>query len=166
MAANHSPDDPVGLRLAMRQWASGITVVTVDYQGVQHGMTVSSFTSISLSPPTVLVSLERVTRTHDLVMQSGSFGITIISSRQKEIADRFAGLETEEQNRFAGLETHTLVSGAPFLVGGLSYFDCRVLATHQVGTHTLVIGEVLAVKVENGGRPLIYYNRRYHQLQD
>lgn len=166
MSSNHSPEDPVGLRLAMRQWASGITVVTVDYEGVQHGMTVSAFTSISLSPPTVLVSLEQITRTHNLVLKAGSFGITILSNQQKAIADRFAGRETEEKNRFAGLDTHTLISGAPFLVGGLSYFDCQVYATHRVGTHTLFIGEVLAAKIENGDGPLVYYNQRYHKLQD
>ena len=148
----------------MRQWATGVTVVSVLQQGIRHGMTVNSFTSLSLHPPLVLISLERGTRTHELLLESGFFGVTILSSHQQEISDRFAGRYSEEQDRYAGLETFTLISGAPFLEGGIAFFDCRVIHSHQAATHTLFIGDVMAVDVRQRHPPLIYYNRDYRGL--
>ena len=160
------PVDPNDLRLAMRRWVTGVTIVSVEYQGIQHGMTVSSFTSVSLEPPTILVSLERVARTHGLVLKAGSFGVTILSTEQEEVSDRFAGRKTEYENRFLNLKTHTLVSNAPFIDGGLAFFDCRVISTLDSGTHTLFVGEVLAVEFEDGEEPLLYYNQQYRRLRD
>ena len=148
----------------MRQWSTGVTIVSALYDGHQHGMTVSAFTSVSLDPPLVLVSLEQVTKTHKLVQEAGYFGVTILDQNQQEISDRFAGRLTELTDRFEGLETFTLVSGAPLLRRGLAWMDCRVVVTYQAGDHTVFIGEVLAVKSGEAGRPLIYYNRDYHHL--
>jgi flavin reductase (DIM6/NTAB) family NADH-FMN oxidoreductase RutF len=131
---------------------------------MRHGMTVSSFTSISLDPPLVLVSLAKDSRTHDLVQQSNIFGITLLNQSQDEISDRFAGRTTEDQDRFAELETFTLHTGAPFLNGGLSFLDCIVMASQGFGDNTLFIGEVVAVQVTQQSDPLIYYNRGYRRL--
>jgi flavin reductase (DIM6/NTAB) family NADH-FMN oxidoreductase RutF len=156
--------DPESMREAMRQWATGVTVVSSIYDGMRHGMTVSSFTSISLDPPLVLVSLAKEARTHDLVQRSNIFGITLLNQTQEEISDRFAGRTTENQDRYAGLETFALRTGAPFLSGGLSFLDCTVMASQDVGDNTLFIGEVIAVQVTQEGDPLIYYNRSYRRL--
>ena len=110
------------LRQAMRNWATGITIVTVEHEGVQHGMTVSSFTSISMEPPLISVSLYKASRTHELVCAADSFGITILAANQEEISNRFAGRIADTENRFENLETETLLSGAPFISGGLSFF--------------------------------------------
>lgn len=158
------PLDSETMRLAMRRWASGITVVTSIHGGERHGMTVSSFTSVSLTPPLVLVALEWGTRTHRLVKLSNIFGVTILSHQQHEVSDRFAGRQTEYTDRFHNLITYSLTTGASFLAGGLAGFDCRVVATHEAGNHTLFIGEVLAAKIEPDANPLIYYNRSYRQL--
>lgn len=157
--------DPHDLRLAMRRWATGVTVVTSKFNGIQHGMTVSSFTSVSLEPPTVLISLEKSTRTHELVLGSGFYGVTILANGQSEISDRFAGRQTEDQNRFIGLDTFTLETGVPLLADGLASFDCRVFSAYEVGSHTIFIGHVLASQIRmNENRPLIYYNRDYRIL--
>ena len=71
------------LRVAMRAWATGVTVVAAQYENILHGMTVSSFTSASLKPPLVLVSLEIGTRTHQFVEKAGTFGITILAHHSK-----------------------------------------------------------------------------------
>ncbi len=160
------PVDPLELRLAMRQWTTGVTIVSAQHQGVQHGMTVSSFTSVSLTPPTVLISLEKKTRTHEFVTKSGFFGVSMLSSDQQDISDRFAGRHTEDLDRFAGLDTTTLISGVPFLSAGLAYLDCQVITVHDSGTHTLFIGEVLSVRIGDPAAPLVYYDQQYHQLQD
>jgi len=152
------------VRRAMRQWATGVTIVSAQYQGRRHGMTVNSFTSLSLHPPLVLVSLEQTAQTHQLVQQAGHFGVTILGQSQREISERFAGRLTESGDRFSGLETFTLVSGAPLLTQGLAWFDCRVVATYPAGTHTIFVGEVIAVRDEAKEPPLLYYNRDYRQI--
>ena len=157
--------DPHDLRLAMRRWATGVTIVTSKMNEIKHGMTVSSFTSVSLDPPTVLISLEKTTRTHDLVQGSGLFGVTILGSGQAEISDRFAGRQTEYEDRFLGLDTFTLESGVPLLADGLASFDCRVVLAYEVGSHTIFIGDVLASQIKmNENKPLIYFNRDYRNL--
>jgi flavin reductase (DIM6/NTAB) family NADH-FMN oxidoreductase RutF len=145
-------------------WSTGVTVVTVQHNNRRHGMTVSSFTSLSLDPPLVLVSLEQITKTHRLVQQAGHFGVTILEENQKQISDRFAGRISEYRDRFDGLETFAMVSGAPMLTQGLAWLDCQVVVTYQAGNHTVFIGEVLAVKSRDTGQPLLYYNRDYRRL--
>ena len=159
--------DPNILREAMRRWATGVTIVSAQHNGQRHGMTVSSFTSVSLTPPLVLVSLEQSTRTHQLLLASGSFGVTILDASQQEISDQFAGRQTEEVDRFAGQEIHTLISGAPILNQYLTTMDCRVVSKISMGTHTIFIGEVIALEVNDDQQdPLIYFNRAYRKLQE
>lgn len=157
--------DPEALRVAMRMWATGITVVSSEHQGYRHGMTVSSFTSVSLDPPLVLVSLEHGRTTYHLIERSGKFGVSVLSQQHREISERFAGRQTEQDDRFAGLDTFTLVSNIPLLVGSLSALDCQVVSSYDVGTHTLFIGEVLSVSNSISGAPLIYFNQDYHYLE-
>lgn len=158
--------DPDALRQAMRCWSTGVAIVTAQHQSMRHGMTVSSFTSVSLQPPVVLVALEQSTRTHALVSASGFFGVSILSAGQKAISECFAGQECEDEDRFAGLETHSLVSGAPLITGSLAYLDCRVDAKYISGRNTLFIAEVLAAQAGEKEPPLIYFDRNYRLLQD
>ena len=158
--------DPEQLRLAMRAWTSGVTIVTASHAGEQHGMTVSSFTSIALEPPLIIVSLQTISRTHEFVAQSNAFGVTILAEGQREISDRFAGRLGEATDRLAGIETETLVTGAPFIKGGLAYLDCRVTQTIAVGTNTLFLAEVVAARGDGEGKPLVYQDRKYQQLVD
>jgi flavin reductase (DIM6/NTAB) family NADH-FMN oxidoreductase RutF len=158
--------DPEQLRAAMRAWSAGVTVVTALYEGIQHGMTVNSFTSISLDPALITISLQGSTRTHELVSKARIFGLTILSEEQAHISDLFAGrTSTDPQNRFADLQTETLVTGAPLIVGGLAWMDCRVIQTFEAGLNTLFIAEVLAARGTGEGKPLIYHNRVYWQLK-
>lgn len=149
----------------MRQWATGVTVVSASHAGRQHGMTVNSFTSVSLSPPLVLVSLERGRLTHELVNESGYFGVSILSQQHKEISERFAGRKTETSDRFEGLATIRLESDAPLLTDALAIFDCRVVGRYSIGTHTLFIGEVMAVQYRDDSPPLLYFNQDYRRME-
>jgi flavin reductase (DIM6/NTAB) family NADH-FMN oxidoreductase RutF len=152
------------LRQAMRFWATGVTIVTAAHAGVQHGMTVSSFTSVSLMPAQVLISLSQNTRTHDLIMRSHHFGISMLDSSQVELSDRFAGRVADDLNRLEGVETITLVSGTPLLKHGLAQLDCHVVTTIGSGTHTIFVGDVLSAQSGNDADPLIYYNRAYQKI--
>ena len=161
--------DPDSLRDVLRFWTSGVTIVAVKHDGMMHGMTVNSFTSLSLKPALVSISLEKVTRTHGLVQKAGAFAVSILSQDQRALSDRFAGRETEANDRFDGVETFSQETGSPILSEGLAFFDCRVAAMHDAGTHTLFIGEVLAVGLpspEKSQVPLVYFNRNYRRLSD
>ena len=156
--------DPENLRSAMRAWSAGVTVVTAVHEGERHGMTVNSFTSISLTPPLLTISLQQNTRTHELVMKSRAFGLTILAVDQVNVSDLFAGRMPEVEDRLATVKTETLVTGSPLIVGGLSWLDCRVVQTYDAGMTTLFIAEVVAAQGTGSGDPLIYHNREYWKL--
>ena len=151
------------LREVMRNWTTGVAIVSSEYQGNFHGMTVNSFTSVSVSPPIVIVSLDNQTRTCELVKSSHGFGLTILSSDQKEISDLFAGKVPEHEDRFAGVEFFFLDSLYPLISGGLAWMDCAIINEVSLETSTLFIAEVLTAEI-GSGEPLVHHNRDYYRL--
>jgi flavin reductase (DIM6/NTAB) family NADH-FMN oxidoreductase RutF len=156
--------DPEQLRQSMRAWISGVTIVTASHAGERHGMTVSSFTSVALEPPLIIISLQTASRTHHLVAQANAFAVTILADDQQELSDRFAGRIADAEDHLAGIETETLATGAPFIKGGLAYLDCRVMQSIAMGTNTLFLAEVVAARSNGEGQPLVYHDRKYHKL--
>jgi flavin reductase (DIM6/NTAB) family NADH-FMN oxidoreductase RutF len=156
--------DSEKLRHAMRAWTTGVAVVTATHADQQYGMTVNSFTSISLEPPLVSVTLKQLTHTHDLVVKSGMFAVTILTAEQKELSDLFAGKLPNITDRFEGLQTEKLAIDAPILKNGMAYFNCRVVNSMPIGENTLFIAEVIAAQGEGVGEPLVYHNRVYWKL--
>lgn len=156
---------PEQIKQVMRSWITGVAIVTACQAGVCHGMTVNSFTSIALAPPTVMVALQQGTRTQLAIHGSRAFGVSILGIDQETLAKRFAGQLGEDQPRFAGLETFTMVTDAPLITGGLAYLDCEMVNAFDVGATTVFFGEVLAMKNEADGRaPLLYFNRDWRRL--
>jgi flavin reductase (DIM6/NTAB) family NADH-FMN oxidoreductase RutF len=156
--------DSEQLRHAMRTWTTGVAVITARYDDQQYGMTVNSFASISLEPPLMSVTLKRLTRTHDLVEKSGEFALTVLSSNQRELSDRFAGKLPDVHDRFEGVPTETLLIDAPLLKGGMAWFNCRVINSIPAGENTLFIAEVIAARGMGEGEPLVYHNRVFWKL--
>lgn len=149
----------------MRAWTSGVAVVTAVHNGERHGMTVSSFTSISLDPPMIIISLQTASRTHDVVARAQAFGVTILAASQQELAERFANQQVPMEERLAGLGIETLKTGAPLIKGGLAYLDCRVRQSIPVGMNTLFLAEVVAVRGDDHEEPLVYHDRTYRHLE-
>ena len=156
--------DPEQLRRAMRAWTTGVAIATVSHEGQRYGMTVNSFTSVSLDPPLVSVTMKRLTHTHELVQKAGEFALTILSKNQANLSDRFAGKFPKMTDRFEGVETETLVLDAPLFKGGVAYFNCRVVNSTPVGENTLFLAEVIAARGEGEGEPLVYRNRVFWKL--
>jgi flavin reductase (DIM6/NTAB) family NADH-FMN oxidoreductase RutF len=156
--------DSEQLRHAMRAWTTGVTVVTAIHNGQRYGMTVNSFTSISLEPPLVSLALKKLTHTHELVEKSGEFSVTTLASNQKELSDRFAGKHPEVKDRFEGVLTEQLSIDAPLIKGGIAYFNCRVVNSMPVGENTLFVAEVIDAQGDGTGEPLVYHNRVYWKL--
>lgn len=156
--------DPEILRSAMRAWSAGVTVLSAAYEEIRHGMTVNSFTSVSLDPPLVVVTLRRNARAHEAALKSRAFGVTILSAGQREVSDLFAGRMPEVEDRFSRVQTETLVTGSPLIAGGLAWLDCRVVHTQPAGENTLFIAEVVAARRTGEGDPLIYHDREYWRV--
>jgi flavin reductase (DIM6/NTAB) family NADH-FMN oxidoreductase RutF len=156
--------DSEQLRHAMRAWTTGVAVVTAVHDGKQYGMTVNSFTSISLEPPLISVALKKLTHTHDLVEKSGEFSATILSAHQQRLSEIFAGKHPEIKDRFEGVATESLAIRAPLLKGGMAYLNCRVMNSISAGENTLFVAEVVAARGEGEGNPLVYHNRVYWKL--
>jgi flavin reductase (DIM6/NTAB) family NADH-FMN oxidoreductase RutF len=153
------------LRHTMRRWATGVTVVTTQAGEEQAGMTVSSFTSVSLEPPTVLVCLNKDTYTHTLVQKSGVFAISMLAAGQEMLSNRFAGLDPlSNDDRFKGVELAFGETKSPLLMNALAWLDCVVRSTADTTTHTIFIGEVVFARYNPDAAPLIYHDRGYHVL--
>ena len=156
--------DPDALRAAMRAWSVGVTVVTAVHEDQKHGMTVNSFTSISLDPAMITIALQQNTRTHEIITKAKAFGLTILSTEQAHLSKVFAGRMKDVEDKFANIKTETLVTGSPLIIGGLSWLDCRVIQTFDAGMNTLFISQVVAARGTGSGDPLIYHNREYWTL--
>ncbi len=152
------------LRMAMRKWTTGVTVVTARDGDHIHGMTVNSLASVSLDPPLVTISLANSSRTRAMVAASGLFAVTLLDVTQQHIADVFAGKEPEE-DRFDDLELFSLTTGAPFLKAGRAFIDCKVVHSYPMLNSTLFVGEVQAADGDLERAPLVYLNRGYHQVE-
>lgn len=155
------PIDEFRFRQAMGHFASGVTVVTTKYEGVLSGMTVSSFASVSLSPPLVLVCIDRKVSTHDAIIAAGCFAVNILEEHQEHLSRRFA---TPTNDKFAGVAWQVGQLGVPLLEGVLAEIECRLHDTLPGGDHTIFVGEVMHASVHEGA-PLLYYRRGYHELR-
>ena len=159
--------NPESLKEVMRAWATGVAIVTGRHENLIHGMTVNSFNSIALEPPTVLVALQQHTRTRNLVIEGGIFGVSILDSAQVGLARRFAGQIDPNISRFENVATFELETGAPLIAGAIAFLDCKVIKHFDVGNTTVFLGEVIASKLnENEGHhPLLYFNRQWRGLE-
>jgi flavin reductase (DIM6/NTAB) family NADH-FMN oxidoreductase RutF len=157
------PIDPDTFRSVLGRFASGITVLTArDGKGRHFGMTVSAFCSVSLVPPLVLVCVDLAASMHDTLLEASHFAVNILSADQEPVSRRFSGLD--EHHRFDGVGYSIGITGAALLDDVLAHIECRRVANHRAGDHTVVIGEVEAA-VAHAARPLLYYRGGYAQLE-
>lgn len=145
----------------LAQWVSGVTVVTSEYNGKLHGMTVSSFSSLSLQPMLVTFNALNTANTLSLILQSEKFAVNILAEDQTEWGKLFAGMLGDEVDPFAQLGYEAAVTGAPILPGVLGWIDCRLYHLYDGGDHKIVVGEVIAAAANGGSRPLAYFNRTW-----
>ena len=147
------------LKNAYARWATGVTIVTARAGDRNHGMTVSSFTEVSLEPPLVLVCIDKTSNTQPVIAEGGVFAVKILARDQEPLAKRFACADAEDR-RFADLDCESGATGAPLLAGAVASLDCRVESAHESGDHIIYIGEVVGLHVSDGD-PLLFYNRGY-----
>ncbi|MEV0562977.1 flavin reductase [Dactylosporangium sp. NPDC050588] len=157
--------DPDTFRSVLAQWPSGVSVVTTVAGDGWHGMTASSFSSVSMDPPLILVCLNRRITTHALIEASGVFAVSVLAKDQTMVGRRFAGHEGVA-DRFAGGAWETRVTGAPVLTDAVGWLDCRVVHAYAGGDHTIFVGAVLGASTERVVAPLLFHSRAWGQLAD
>ncbi len=158
--------DAARFRSVLGQWPSGVTVVTTVVDGAWHGMTASSFSSVSLDPPLVSVCLSRSVWTHGLIESSGVFAVNILAKDQAPVGMIFAGQRPEIEDRFDGLAARPAITGAPVLTEALGWLDCRVIHAYDGGDHTIFVGEVLQADTPRVTAPLLFHSRAWGQFAD
>ena len=152
-------------RRAMGYFATGVTVITVDYDGQVQGMTANAFASVSLDPLLVLVCVDHQARTHAHLHARKRFGINVLSEQQRAISEHYARPDRDlvYAREEAGAKFEQTGHGTPVLHGALAYLECRLQSAQDAGDHTIFIAEVEDVVVRFG-RPLLYFQSGYHAI--
>ena len=156
---------PVGnddFRAALSRFPSGVTVVTVmDGAGALFGITVSSFCSVSLNPPLVLVCIEKGTGSHHALIDSDVFVVNILAEGQAPVSNHFA---STLDDKFSAFSFHEGKLGLPLLDDALANLECRRVSYHDEGDHTIFIGRVEHVEL-NDEKPLVYWRGSYRLIE-
>jgi flavin reductase (DIM6/NTAB) family NADH-FMN oxidoreductase RutF len=162
------PFDPIQFRQLLGRFATGVTVITANHNNEKHGMTANAFTSVSLNPPLILVSIDKRANMHDIMMEHDSFCVNFLSENRREWSDWWAGKAPKDADQFANIPHTDSTTGSPVLEGCLGYIDCKVWERYPAGDHTLVLGEVqdAAVNTNPAIKPLLFFASKYHQLGD
>lgn len=154
--------DPTRFRAAMAQFATGVTVVTTrDAEGHRFGLTVNAFASVSLDPPLVLVCIDNRSDAHKGFQTSGVFGISVLAEGQEDWSRRFATPGADKWNDCA-LDTGS--AGVALVPGAIAHVECRVVAAHPAGDHTIYVGAIESLATAPG-RPLLYHGRAYGRVE-
>ena len=158
--------DAGAFRRAMGSFPTGVTVVTVAAgDGSVHGITVNSFSSVSLDPMLVLVCLNEASRAVGLIERAGAFAVNVLSAGQQDVSRWFASqYRPAGSTMFDGVPFEPGATGCPVLVDAAASFDCRLRQSHRAGDHLIVLGEVVALVHRPQLEPLIFHAGSYKSL--
>ncbi|MFD1425556.1 flavin reductase family protein [Kroppenstedtia sanguinis] len=147
-------------RNAMGRFATGVTVITTQVEDEVHGMTANAFMSVSLNPKLITVSVDHQAHMHKKLKKSKGFAVSILSKEQRDISMHFAGqkLMDEEIN-------FDFVAGVPVIPDALATVVCNAHSSHDLGDHTLYVGEVIEIGLHEGD-PLTFFAGRYGSLTE
>ncbi len=144
-------------RNAMGKFATGVTVIATEVEDGVHGMTANAFMSVSLDPKLVVISIGEKARMLNLIKESNTFTVNILAAHQQDVSMIFAGQLKDREVEFDRLD------GKPVVPGAVAQIACEVSAVHVEGDHTLFIGKVTDIHLEDS-EPLIFYSGRYRSL--
>ena len=156
--------DKQSYREAMSRLAAAVNIITTTGPGGTRGFTASAVCSVTDSPPTLLVCLNRNSDSNQALKDNGILCVNTLAAGQEDLSPVFAGMTGQEgEERFTVGEWSTLATGAAVLEGAVASFDCRVIQTSEVGTHTVFFCAVEAVR-SVAGQGLLYFARGYHPI--
>ena len=152
------------LRGFMRRVPAPVTVVTAVVNGEGRGMTVGSFTSVSLDPLLVSFNVGKESLMHDVIMNAESLAVHILTEDQADYSELFAAPDLTSKQQFASVPHRLLDDGTPILTETLAYLKCRRVAAYDAGDHHLIVAEVVEIAHQQEGEPLLYYNTHYRSV--
>jgi len=158
------PDD---FRRVMSHFASGVTIITAwDADQRPTGLTASSFTSVSLHPPLILVCVSQKAQSYPAIQAAGRFAVNILSIGQEAVSRRFATTTNTRDEKFAGLDYRPGTLGLPVLSDALAELECTVVHAYPGGDHTIFVARVDAAdsRGDAGKEPLLYFRGNYSRL--
>jgi flavin reductase (DIM6/NTAB) family NADH-FMN oxidoreductase RutF len=148
-------------RRACALFPTGVAVVTTRASdGTPHGLTVNAFSSLSLSPPLVLVAIDRVCSLLEIFENTGHFAINFLAKNQRNLSMQFSRIP---ESRFTGVSWTDGCEGAPLLEGTLGSIECRTIQSVDAGDHRALIGEVIAATIGEG-EPLVFFRSGYTEI--
>lgn len=154
--------DQSAFRDALGRFASGVTVVTTVLDGIDHAMTASAFTSVSLDPPLVLICSHKTSRFHAAVLQSGFWGVSILAEEAEIASAWFAHSGRLLENQLSDFPYTRGESGAALMGNSLGWLECTTTAVHDGGDHAIIVGSVTGAGVRDDiDDPLLYYRSHY-----
>jgi flavin reductase (DIM6/NTAB) family NADH-FMN oxidoreductase RutF len=152
------PVEEARFRQVLGHFPTGVVVVTSTLDGKPVGLSVGSFSSLSLDPPMVLFCVDRSSTTWPVVERTGVFCVNVLADDQEDVARRFA---IRGADRFAGIGWDDAPSGAPILDDVLAWIDCTVDRVDEGGDHFIVLGRVIDLGVRREGVPLVFFRGGY-----
>jgi flavin reductase (DIM6/NTAB) family NADH-FMN oxidoreductase RutF len=157
------PIDKNELRRIMGHFATGVTIITtISKEGQMHGLTANAFTSVSLDPPLLLISVDKKAESYGSFEESKVFTVNILSDSQESLSRKFA---VSGGNKFEGVGYRIGGNGAAILTDALAFVECRLYASFDGGDHTLHLGEIQEAETREG-KPLLFYRGGYRALSD
>lgn len=155
--------DSKSFRDAMSAIASPVFLLTTDGAAGRAGMTATSFASVSDSPPTVLICVNRASPSAQAFLDNGVFGLNALAPEDRPLADAFASRPAPGEDKFAHGQWRAGGTGAPLLESANCWFDCRLIEAQPVATHIVLLGEVVAVGSSEARDTLVYGHRAYRR---
>ena len=151
------------LRQVMGHFATGVTIITtISKEGTPYGLTANAFTSVSLEPPLLLISVDKKAESYPFFEESKVFTINILRDHQEAMSRKFA---VSGGNKFEGVAYRRGANGVPILDDTIAHLECRLYAAYDGGDHTLYLGEILEAETREG-KPLLFYRGGYRAISD
>jgi flavin reductase (DIM6/NTAB) family NADH-FMN oxidoreductase RutF len=153
--------EQANFREVLSQLATGVSILTVKYGSLCHGITVNSFCSLSLEPPLILVCIREDSFCLNLIEKGRTFGINILDETGEDLSRQFA---SRTASKFTNVSYRLSREGIPILNTALATIECRLVNRYPGGDHSIIVGEVLNAEVDHYSQPLVYFRRGYTRL--
>lgn len=151
-------------RNAMSLLTTAVNVITTEGEDGMHGFTASAVCSVTDTPPTLLVCMNQSSRSHTHFVDNKILSVNVLGAQHEKISNAFASSKLSSKDRFKLGAWTTLETGSPILEDALVSFDCEIEQIQEVGTHSIFMCRVLAIKQSQQDESLVYFNRAYHQV--
>ena len=151
-------------RNAMSLLTTAVNVITTEGEDGMHGFTASAVCSVTDTPPTLLVCMNQSSRSHTHFVDNKILSVNVLGAQHEKISNAFASSKLSSEDRFKLGAWTTLETGSPILIDDLVSFDCEIEQIQEVGTHSVFMCRVVAIKQSQQDESLVYFNRAYHQV--